>query len=81
MSDQTAIRECVENYYQSLSTSNADGVRSVFHPSARITGYLPDGLHEMTVNDFAGFVQSQHCLLYTSPSPRDQRGSRMPSSA
>ena len=53
MSDQTAIRECVENYYQSLSTSNADGVRSVFHPVARITGYLPDGLHEMTVNDFA----------------------------
>ena len=26
-------------------------------------------------------VQSQACLLYTSPSPRDQRGSRMPSSA
>ena len=26
-------------------------------------------------------VQSQDCLLYTSPSPRDQRGSRMPSSA
>ena len=25
--------------------------------------------------------QSRHCLLYTSPSPRDQRGSRMPSSA
>ena len=24
---------------------------------------------------------SKHCLLYTSPSPRDQRGSRMPSSA
>ena len=23
----------------------------------------------------------QNCLLYTSPSPRDQRGSRMPSSA
>ena len=26
-------------------------------------------------------MQYQHCLLYTSPSPRDQRGSRMPSSA
>ena len=28
-------------------------------------------------------VDLQHgiCLLYTSPSPRDQRGSRMPSSA
>ena len=25
--------------------------------------------------------QSNTCLLYTSPSPRDQRGSRMPSSA
>jgi len=25
--------------------------------------------------------QSGNCLLYTSPSPRDQRGSRMPSSA
>ena len=26
-------------------------------------------------------THSQICLLYTSPSPRDQRGSRMPSSA
>ena len=25
--------------------------------------------------------RTYHCLLYTSPSPRDQRGSRMPSSA
>ena len=27
------------------------------------------------------FIQYHSCLLYTSPSPRDQRGSRMPSSA
>ena len=27
------------------------------------------------------YDQQQRCLLYTSPSPRDQRGSRMPSSA
>ena len=26
-------------------------------------------------------VSRKYCLLYTSPSPRDQRGSRMPSSA
>ena len=26
-------------------------------------------------------LNSEACLLYTSPSPRDQRGSRMPSSA
>ena len=25
--------------------------------------------------------EGKDCLLYTSPSPRDQRGSRMPSSA
>ena len=33
--------------------------------------------------DIAGLVEgaSKGCLLYTSPSPRDQRGSRMPSSA
>ena len=32
----------------------------------------------------AGKTMEEHlrfCLLYTSPSPRDQRGSRMPSSA
>ena len=29
----------------------------------------------------ATFTHALSCLLYTSPSPRDQRGSRMPSSA
>ena len=29
----------------------------------------------------AGYISRLDCLLYTSPSPRDQRGSRMPSSA
>ena len=28
-----------------------------------------------------GLEHTNLCLLYTSPSPRDQRGSRMPSSA
>ena len=31
--------------------------------------------------DAAAAPQADSCLLYTSPSPRDQRGSRMPSSA
>ena len=30
---------------------------------------------------YAQFGPRHTCLLYTSPSPRDQRGSRMPSSA
>ena len=34
-----------------------------------------------TVVETNQMVFSRPCLLYTSPSPRDQRGSRMPSSA
>ena len=37
---------------------------------------------ERMVRDAArDYAQGSLCLLYTSPSPRDQRGSRMPSSA
>ena len=34
-----------------------------------------------TADDDRGADNFNPCLLYTSPSPRDQRGSRMPSSA
>ena len=40
-----------------------------------ILGFSPVG------NTHEDIDQSFSCLLYTSPSPRDQRGSRMPSSA
>ena len=40
----------------------------------RPTGVSPGTIRFNTDTDSA-------CLLYTSPSPRDQRGSRMPSSA
>ena len=42
------------------------------------------GAAHVSVNSEARFLltaQYGGCLLYTSPSPRDQRGSRMPSSA
>ena len=39
-----------------------------FHFLSRVSGCSPTSLYYL-------------CLLYTSPSPRDQRGSRMPSSA
>ena len=38
-------------------------------------------LHHILVDEFQDTSHGQICLLYTSPSPRDQRGSRMPSSA
>ena len=44
-----------------------------------------DGLIQTSIDAAAAFGSAQTrietCLLYTSPSPRDQRGSRMPSSA
>ena len=44
-----------------------------------ITGAGPIGIMAAAVARHAG--ARNVCLLYTSPSPRDQRGSRMPSSA
>ena len=42
---------------------------------------LGEGSNIVFSGDFSGLVICNRCLLYTSPSPRDQRGSRMPSSA
>ena len=36
---------------------------------------------ETSLNMAKSIMSDEGCLLYTSPSPRDQRGSRMPSSA
>ena len=45
---------------------------------SRQNGYVePDG----TIRLYFTLEQAQTCLLYTSPSPRDMRRSRMPSSA
>ena len=38
-------------------------------------------LLDVSINNPYVIVPVSSCLLYTSPSPRDQRGSRMPSSA
>ena len=47
------------------------GAQVITIPSNNIEKWLIDTVKK----------QSKVCLLYTSPSPRDQRGSRMPSSA
>ena len=44
--------------------------------------YDADGVHDALELGVSGItITAYTCLLYTSPSPRDQRGSRMPSSA
>ena len=40
---------------------------------------FPPPEQNISKNNPAEYIRT--CLLYTSPSPRDQRGSRMPSSA
>ena len=47
-------------------------------------GYSGDQKRSKTIEVYdpsKNYWESLNCLLYTSPSPRDQRGSRMPSSA
>ena len=51
--------------------TNSRGWRDAEHPLAKPPG----------VRRIVALGDSFTCLLYTSPSPRDQRGSRMPSSA
>ena len=47
----------------------------IFSPMAYADKWSDQFPHIKATGDIPG------CLLYTSPSPRDQRGSRMPSSA
>ena len=66
MSDKKQISDTIQVYFDSMYESNPGKVLDAFHPNAKITGYLEDGLHEMTTDEFAEFVGEQH------PSPREQ---------
>ena len=59
MDDEQQIREIVQIYFDSLYESDVEKVHAAFHPNAKVTGYLPTGLAEMTVEDFAAFVGAQ----------------------
>ena len=50
-------------------------------PDVEALLFGPDGLASAARPGLVVVDHSTICLLYTSPSPRDQRGSRMPSSA
>ena len=55
-----------------------DGVEPV---AASLSKVVVGEVLETSPHPNADKLQVCSCLLYTSPSPRDQRGSRMPSSA
>ncbi len=59
MSAKAAIQSVMKTYAECMAESDPAKVRSAFHPAAHIVGYLEDGLHDMTVDEFAGFVEAQ----------------------
>ena len=66
MNDKAKITETINLYFDSMHESNAQLVKQVFHPMAKIAGYLEDKLEEMDTNQFARFVGAQ------KPSPADK---------
>lgn len=66
MNDEQLIKDVIQTYFDSMYESSSEKALAAFHPNAKITGYLEDGLHEMSVGDFAGFVASQQ------PSPGEK---------
>ena len=68
--------------------SASDPMMALIEASAFLTDLLIHRTNRMPQKAYAAFlnligaqVAPPACLLYTSPSPRDQRGSRMPSAA
>mgnify|MGYP003303517129 CR=1 FL=1 len=51
------------------------------HPAFPVDTHIHRLAQRWKLTNGKNVTQTENCLLYTSPSPRDQRGSRMPSSA
>ena len=70
------LAHCIERSHVHIGAAHAA-------PLAAAEAVLTDDEKDLgaMVIDLGAGVTSYACLLYTSPSPRDQRGSRMPSSA
>ena len=69
------IQDVTDDVAEALELASAKG--------ALVTD-VPDGPGKdggILAGDVITTFDGKDCLLYTSPSPRDQRGSRMPSSA
>ena len=90
ISDRMELEKLVTDYATAVDTKNFKEFNNLFTKDAHIdytaVGGIAGNLQEIikyleTALDRFPNYQHLICLLYTSPSPRDQRGSRMPSSA
>ena len=59
MSDESDIKDTIQTYFDCMYESSSEKTHAAFHPNAKITGYLEDGLHQMSVEEFAAFVTGQ----------------------
>ena len=63
-SDDQAIRDVIQIYFDCMFESSAEKTHSAFHANAKITGVLGGALQEMSVSEFANLVASKQ------PSPK-----------
>ena len=66
MNDKQKIENCIDLYYEGCCESDSVKIKQAFDENAMISGYLPDGLHEMNLGEFAEFVDAQQ------PSPQEK---------
>ena len=81
--EEYGIYAALFNFTFLLSIINDFGIQTfnnqhISQQKERLTTYFPNIL---MLKILLGFTYTLTCLLYTSPSPRDKRQSRMPSSA
>jgi len=72
-----------KDYIERWKDGKEDGTKGikVIELSSHVKRYLLEKYANRCQKCGWGRINTYTCLLYTSPSPRDQRGSRMPSSA
>ena len=79
------IDPCLENYREALYFSVVTGTTLGYGDFSPVGGIvrIAAGIQALSGPVLLAFYVSKslHCLLYTSPSPRDRQKSRMPSSA
>ena len=66
MTDKEQIEKCINLYYAGCCESDSGKIKEAFDNNAMISGYLPDGLHEMNLDEFSEFVSAQQ------PSPKEK---------
>ena len=63
--------------YLSTYTFNTNVAKHLFCKNCGIKSFYIPRSHPDSISVNLNCIHSKTCLLYTSPSPRDQRGSRM----